>query len=93
MLTPPNCCIQVAPHAYRATHCFGTSSRISGRHSVGFGRVLLAGGEHKRRPSLKGNDGRKGRAAGRCESVPRLKVAFRLLPHETRCQSWHAREI
>ena len=29
MLTPPNCCIQVAPHAYRATHCFGTSSRIS----------------------------------------------------------------
>jgi hypothetical protein len=63
MLAPPNCCIQVAPHAYRATHCFGTSSRISGRHSVGFGRVLLAGGEHKRRPSLKGNDGRKGRGS------------------------------
>jgi hypothetical protein len=43
MLTPPNCCIQVALSVNPATCCFDTS------HSryPGFRRVLLADSKHK----------------------------------------------
>jgi hypothetical protein len=50
MLTPPNCCIQVALSINRATYCFDTSHSRSGTQSLAFRRVLSADSKHKRQP-------------------------------------------
>jgi hypothetical protein len=50
MLTPPNCCIQVALSINRATCCFYTSHSRSDTAESGFRRVPLADGKHKLQP-------------------------------------------
>jgi hypothetical protein len=43
MLTPPNCCIQVALSINRATHCFDTSHSRSGTAESGVSSCTFGG--------------------------------------------------
>ena len=43
MLTPPNCCIQVALNINRATYCFDTSHSRSGAAESGVSSCTFGG--------------------------------------------------
>jgi hypothetical protein len=63
MLPPPDCCILVPPRTSTAQLIVSRRHIADIRHAQsGLGRVLLADGEHKRRP-FKANDSRNGQCS------------------------------